>query len=260
MTRLAGKSVFITGASAGIGKSCAHEFAKAGANLVLTARRLDRLELLRQEIVAAYPNAVVHCAQLDVRDAQAVEKVVASLPATVSNVEVVVNNAGLVRGLDRTEDVALENVDLMLDTNVKGPLNVLRALLPGMRERQSGHIINVGSIAGIEAYPGGSVYCATKHALNAITQVLRHELMDTPIRVSEIKPGLVETEFSVVRFNGDQARADQVYEGMTPLTGQDIAEIAVFIATRPQHVQIADVLVVATDQASATKCHRRPPH
>jgi 3-hydroxy acid dehydrogenase/malonic semialdehyde reductase len=249
-----------TGASAGIGEACAREFARAGSNLILTARRLERLEKLRKEIQAEHPNTIVHCAQLDVRDAAAVKSVVDTLPESVREVDIIINNAGLVKGLDRAEDVSEENVDIMVDTNVKGPLNVLRALLPGLRQRQRGHIINVGSVAGIEAYKGGSVYCATKHALNAITKALRIELMDTPIRVSEIKPGMVETEFSVVRFGGDKKRADQVYEGMTPLTAQDIAEIAVFIASRPQHVQIADLLVLATDQASATQCHRRPPH
>ncbi|RKP26802.1 hypothetical protein SYNPS1DRAFT_32639 [Syncephalis pseudoplumigaleata] len=258
-TYIIGKSI-ITGASAGIGEACAREFAKTGANLVLTARRIDRLNQLKTELQSHYPSATVHCVQLDVRDDASVAACVDALPESVRDVSVLINNAGMVVGLDRTEVVPASDVDRMIDTNIRGPLNLVRAILPGMRERQAGHIINVGSIAGIEAYAGGSVYCATKHALNAITQVLRHELMDTPIRVSEIKPGLVNTEFSTVRFGGDKARADKVYEGLTPLSAQDIAEIAAFIATRPPHVQIADLLVLATDQAAATKAHRRSAH
>ncbi|KAI9597544.1 hypothetical protein BDF19DRAFT_435425 [Syncephalis fuscata] len=206
MTSLTGKCVFITGASAGIGEACAREFAKTGANLVLTARRIDRLTKLQSELHAQYPNLTIHSVQLDVRDHDEVQACADTLPESVRNISVLINNAGMVLGLDRTEMVSPEATDTMIDTNIKGPLNLVRAFLPRMRERQEGHIIN--------AYSGGSVYCATKHALNAITQVLRHEVMDTPIRVSEIKPGLVNTEFSTVRFDGDKARADKVYEGL----------------------------------------------
>ena len=181
-----------------------------------------------------------------------------SLPDEFKQIDVLVNNAGLVIGLDHVEDVTAEALDTMIDTNVKGLFHVTQAVLPTMKARQSGHIINISSIAGTEAYAGGSVYCASKHAVDAITRSLRMELVNTPINVSSIDPGLVETEFSVVRFRGDKLRADAVYKGLRPLTGVDIAETVVFVAGRPPHVQIASMVVFPTNQAAATTVYRAP--
>ncbi|CAO3622789.1 unnamed protein product [Cunninghamella echinulata] len=257
MSRLQGKIVFITGASAGIGKACATEFARAGSNLILTARRVERLEQIKKELLEQYKNIQVYTAPLDVNDKNQIKDVVANLPATFKDVDVLVNNAGMVRGVDPLETVKEEDLDLMFSTNVKGLVLLTQAILPRMKERETGHIINLGSIASTEAYAGGSIYCATKHAVNAITNALRIELVDTPIRVSQIRPGMVNTEFSTVRFYGDKSKADKVYEGLQPLLAEDIAETVVFTANRPPHVDIADMLVFPTCQAASKIVSRK---
>ncbi|KAI9255152.1 hypothetical protein BDA99DRAFT_574131 [Phascolomyces articulosus] len=252
MGRLEGKTVFITGASAGIGEASAREFAKEGSNLILTARRLDRLKGLKEELEKKYPSITVTAVELDVREKKQIDAVIASVPP----VDILLNNAGMVLGVEHLQDVEEDEFDQMIATNIKGLVFLTKAVLPSMKERQTGHIINLGSIAGKQAYPGGSIYCATKHAVEAITGSLRHELVDTPIRVSAICPGLVNTEFSTVRFRGDKQKADNVYAGLQPLVAQDIAEIIVFTAGRPPHVNIADMLIFPTNQASATNVAR----
>ncbi|KAL1930024.1 hypothetical protein VTP01DRAFT_1178 [Rhizomucor pusillus] len=254
--RLAKKNVFITGASSGIGEACAREFAKEGSNLILAARRLSRLEALKDDICKTHSDIEIHTMELDVRDKRRIDAAVASLPVK-DEIDVLVNNAGLVLGVDYLKDVTEEAYDTMFDTNVKGLVFLTQALLPSMIARGSGHIINIGSVAGKQSYPGGSIYCATKHAVDAITKALLYECMETPIRVSQICPGLVDTEFSTVRFHGDKARADSVYEGLQPLVGQDIAELVTFTASRPPHVNICDMLVFPTAQADAKTAHRK---
>lgn len=252
---LKNKIVLITGASAGIGEACAREFAAAGAKLVLTARRGDRLEKLAAELNKAY-GAEVKNLVFDIRDRSAVTKALQSLDAPWTEIDVLVNNAGLGKGLEKFHDGNIDNWETMIDTNIKGLLYVSRAVIPGMVARRRGHIINIGSIAGHEVYPNGNIYCATKHAVTAITKGMRLDLLDTPIRVTTVDPGLVETEFSLVRFDGDAARARKSYENMQALTGKDIADVVVFAATRPPHVQIAEVIVFPTCQASTTHVHR----
>ncbi|KAI8386803.1 hypothetical protein BD560DRAFT_382854 [Blakeslea trispora] len=242
MGRLQGKTVFITGASAGIGEATARQFASEGCNLVITARRLEKLEQLKSELNKSYPDIYVHATQLDVRSKQEIDKAVADLPAQVKNIDVLVNNAGMVIGLDPLVEVEEEVVDQMLATNVKGLIFLTKAIVPQMKERGTGHVINIGSIAGKQAYAGGSIYCATKFAVDAITKSLAIELVDTPVRVSQICPGLVNTEFSTVRFRGDKEKADNVYKGIQPLVADDIAELIIFTASRPAHVNIQDML------------------
>ncbi|KAI9142183.1 hypothetical protein BKA69DRAFT_1109383 [Paraphysoderma sedebokerense] len=256
MNRLVGKTVFITGASSGIGSSCAKEFARAGSNLILVARRQERLDNLRKTLSTEFPNVKVHTALLDVRNREQVFQVVKDLPKDFQAVDVLVNNAGLVVGVEKIEDVNPNDVDTMFDTNVKGVLYVTQAVLPGMKERKRGHIINISSISATEVYPGGGVYCASKHALDAITRTLRHELLSTPLRVTSISPGAVETEFSVVRFRGDKSKADSVYQGFEPLSGDDVAEAVVFAASRRDNVQVGDILLLPTSQSSVYHFHR----
>ncbi|RIA97636.1 hypothetical protein C1645_795942 [Glomus cerebriforme] len=256
MGRLEGKNVLITGASSGIGEACAKEFAKSGSNLILTARRIELVEKLGKEFSQKYPSIKIFTYQLDVREKAKVDQLVAALPSDLKNIDVLVNNAGLVIGADKIENVTTETIDTIIDTNVKGLLHVTRTILPIMKERQKGHIINIGSVSGTQVYANGGVYCASKHAVDAISRTLLLELVDTPIRVTQINPGMVETEFSVVRFGGDKAKADKVYEGLQPLTGEDIAEIIVFAASRPDHVNIADVLVYPVNQGAVTTVHR----
>ena len=241
-------TVLITGASSGIGAACAAAFARAGARLVLCARRRDRLEA-----IAADLDTEAELLELDVRDRDAV---MGSL-GNRADIDVLLNNAGLASGFAPLHEGDPDDWDRMIDTNVKGVLNVTRAVVPGMAARGRGHVINLGSIAGAETYPNGAVYCATKAALDRITAGLRMDLLGTGIRVSTVDPGLVETEFSVVRFHGDADRAAQVYEGMTPLTPDDIADAVVWVADQPPHVQIAQVVMMPTDQASATRVARR---
>jgi serine 3-dehydrogenase len=245
-------TVLITGASAGIGAACARAFAREGARLVLAARRMERLRALAEEL-----GGECHLVELDVRDGAAVAAQLGGLPAEWAEVDVLVNNAGLGRGLEKVQDGTTEDWDEMLDTNVKGLLYATRALTPGMVARGRGHVINIGSVAGHEVYPGGAVYCATKHAVGAITRGLRMDLLGTGVRVSTVDPGMVETEFSVVRFKGDEERARRVYANMDPLTPDDIADAVLWCATRPPHVNIDEIILKPTDQASATQVHRR---
>jgi serine 3-dehydrogenase len=256
MSSLRGKIVFVTGASSGIGRSCARAFAAEGAWLLLAARRVDRVRKLAEELKALHGTESFVFA-LDVRDQPAVERAVTGLPAGWREIEVLVNNAGLSRGLDKLHEGLLGDWEEMIDTNVKGLLYVSRAVLPGMVERGRGHVINIGSVAGYEVYPGGNVYCATKFAVRALSQSLRLDLNGTPIRVSEVAPGMVETEFSQVRFHGDDARAAKVYQGLMPLSPDDIADTVVWCATRPAHVNISAVHVMPTAQASATMASRK---
>jgi 3-hydroxy acid dehydrogenase/malonic semialdehyde reductase len=253
--KLRGTTVLITGASAGIGAACARAFAAEGARLVLAARRTERLQEVTEGLAAA--GAETHLLELDVRDQAAVAAAVQGLPEGWRRIDVLVNNAGLGRGMDKLQDGDPADWDEMVDTNVKGLLYVTGAVLPGMVERGRGHVINLGSVAGHEVYPGGAVYCATKHAVGAITRGLRMDVLGTGVRVSTVDPGMVETEFSVVRFHGDQERADRVYRDMTPLSADDIAETVVWVATRPAHVNIDEIIIKPTDQASATLVSRR---
>ena len=246
------KTVLITGASSGIGEACARRFAERGARLLLCARRLDRVRALADEL-----DTDAHAFALDVRDRVVVDRALAELPDEWRAVDILVNNAGLAAGFGPLPDNDPDDWDRMLDTNVRGLLNVTRAVVPGMVARGRGHVINIGSVAGHETYPGGAVYCASKAAVDRITKGLRLDLLGTGVKVSSVDPGLVETEFSVVRFRGDTDAASTVYQGMTPLTADDVAETVAWIADRPAHVQVAEVLLFPADQASATAVHRR---
>jgi 3-hydroxy acid dehydrogenase/malonic semialdehyde reductase len=249
------KIVVITGASAGIGESCAKIFAQAGAKLILAARRLENLEKLAQSLKEKYQTET-YLIQLDVRDRAAVEAAFSNLPEPWQTIEILINNAGLSRGLEKFHQASLDDWEEMIDTNVKGLLYVSRTIIPGMVDRGAGHIVNIGSIAGRAAYPGGHVYCGSKAAVRSISDGMKQDLLGTPLRVTEIQPGLVETEFSIVRFHGDSDRADKVYQDLTPLTPDDIADVVFFTVTRPPHVNISEVLLVPTDQANATLVHR----
>lgn len=256
MTPLRGEVVFVTGASSGIGRACARAFAREGASLLLAARRIERLDQLAPEL-RDLGAGEVRTACLDVRSEPDVSGMIAALPADWKRIEVVVNNAGLSRGLEPLHEGKLSDWNEMIDTNVMGLLHVDRAVLPHMIDRGRGTVVHIGSIAGRQAYPGGNVYCASKSAVRALTEGLRLDLLGTGVRVSTIDPGMVETEFSEVRFHGDTARAAAVYRGTRPLTADDVAEVVVFAATRPPHVDLAEVLLLPTDQASATHVHRR---
>ncbi|MGB6974924.1 MAG: SDR family NAD(P)-dependent oxidoreductase [Terracidiphilus sp.] len=248
--KINGQIVFITGATAGIGRATALAFADEGARLLLAARRRDKLDevaaLAREKGAEA-----VQSIQLDVRDAAAVQRAVDDLPAEWAKIEILVNNAGLSRGFDKLYAGSLEDWDEMIDTNVKGLLYVTRAVTPGMVARGRGHVINLGSTAGEIAYPNGAVYCATKFAERGLTDGLRQDLLGTPIRVTSIDPGMVETDFSLVRFRGDEERAAKVYKGLTPLTPGDVADAIVWAATRPAHVNISRVLMTTVHQANS---------
>jgi NADP-dependent 3-hydroxy acid dehydrogenase YdfG len=243
------KTAFITGATSGIGKATAEYFADHGINLILCGRREERLQKLKK-VLGKQVN--VHTLSFDVRDKEAVFNAVASLPDVFSKIDILINNAGNAHGLDPIEEGSLEDWDAMLDINVKGLLYVSKAILPQMIERKEGHIINIGSTAGKEVYPKGNVYCASKHAVDAINQGMRIDLNQYGIRVGAVNPGLVETEFSNVRFKGDDDRAANVYKGFQPLVAEDIADIIYFVVTRPYHVNIADLVVMSTAQASST--------
>jgi 3-hydroxy acid dehydrogenase/malonic semialdehyde reductase len=256
MAKLADRVVLVTGASSGIGEACARAFAAEGARLLLAARRVERLDAMAGALEGAGA-AAVRTLALDVRDHRAVFATLDALPEEWKAIEVLVNNAGLSRGLDPLHEGKVEDWDEMIDTNVKGLLYVDRAVVPGMVHRGRGTVVHLGSIAGRQVYPGGSVYCATKHAVRALTDGLRIDLLGTGVRVTSVDPGLVETEFARVRFRGDDDRAAAVYHGMTPLRAEDIAEVVVFAATRPDHVDLADVLVFPLDQAGAGAVHRR---
>ncbi len=254
---LKNKIVFITGASSGIGAASARQFAQQGAKLLLCARRIDKLNELATELAAEF-GVSVHTFQLDVCQHDAVKDALNSLPPEWKDIDVLLNNAGLAAGLDNFQDGDVQDWEAMLDTNVKGLLYVTKALLPHMIARNSGHIINIGSIAGHTTYPKGAVYCATKAAVNVLSNGLRMDLYGTKIRVSTVDPGAVETDFSLVRFKGDEKRAASVYEGMTPLSANDIADAVLYCATRPAHVNISEVIIMPTDQAAATMVYRQP--
>jgi len=247
------KTALITGATSGIGKATAEVFAENGINLIICGRRNDRLQQLSETLSKTVK---VHSCVFDVRNKPAVKAAIANLPETFKNIDILINNAGNAHGLAPIDTGSEDDWDAMIDINVKGLLYVSKAVIPGMVERKAGHIINVGSVAGKEVYPNGNVYCASKYAVDAINQGMRIDLNDHGIKVGAINPGLVETEFSMVRFKGDEARSAKVYEGMDALTGRDIAETILFMVTRPPHVNIADLLIFPTAQASAAKVKR----
>lgn len=246
----------ITGASSGIGEACARKFAEGGYRLILTARRAEKLAELKAELEAE--GTKVKTLTFDVRDAEAAETAVDSLEPEWRKIDVLINNAGLALGLDKEYEGDPDDWNTMIDTNIKGLLTMTRLIVPGMVERNEGHVINIGSVAGDAAYAKGNVYCATKAAVKTITDGLRIDLAETAVRVTNLKPGLVETNFSNVRFHGDNQRADNVYKGITPLTGADIADVAFYAASAPKHVQIAEVLILATHQASGSVIYRKP--
>ena len=250
------KIVLITGASSGIGEGCARKFASEGAKLILNARSVDKLEALAADLKEKY-GTESYVLPFDVRDRKEASAALASLPEAWQGIDVLINNAGLVIGVDKEHEGDLDEWDIVIDTNIKSLLAMTRMVVPGMVERGRGHIINIGSIAGDAAYPGGSVYCATKAAVKALSDGLRIDLVDTPLRVTNIKPGMVETNFSVIRFRGDKDKADNVYKGIRPLTGEDIAEVAYFAASAPEYMQIAEVLVMPTNQATGTIAYKK---
>ncbi len=250
-----GKTVVITGASSGIGAACARAFAAAGADLILAARRDDRLHKVAENLCSTH-DVNVRTVVLDVRSREAVEGFVQTLIDAAVTIDILLNNAGLARGLATVQEGDIDDWEAMIDTNIKGLLYLTRAVVPGMVARGSGHVINIGSIAGHETYPNGAVYCATKHAVTAINRGLAIDTLGTGVRVSSVDPGLVDTEFSVVRFNGDQKRADGVYQGMTPLSAEDVADAVLFCATRPPHANVREMILMPTDQAAAVFVHR----
>jgi len=253
---LSGKTVLITGASSGIGRACAESFAENGSRLVLAARRSDRLDALAAGIEKRY-GAETLSLSLDVRDRAAVDAALAALPHGWRKIDILVNNAGLARGLAPLQEGEIDDWEEMIDTNLKGLLYVTRAVLPGMVERGSGHVINIGSIAGHEVYPAGNVYCATKHAVTALTRAIGIDTLGTGVRVSSVDPGMVETEFSLVRFHGDARRAESVYTGLDPLHAEDVAEAVVFCATRPPHANVREMVLMPSAQAAAVHAIRR---
>lgn len=252
INRLHDKQVLITGATSGIGRACAFQFADQGAHLILTGRREERLKQLSAELIDTC-GIDVQTACFDIRDRDACIRFIDNLSTPV---DILINNAGLASGVDPVDQADFKDWDAMIDTNIKGLLTMTRLISERMKKRNSGHIINLGSIAGYEAYPGGVVYTATKHAVNAITKATKMDLHGTNIRVSAVSPGMVETEFSKVRYHGDSQKADEVYRGMEPLNGDDIAEIILFVANRPAHVNIMDTIVFPVYQSAATMVYR----
>ncbi|WP_218082470.1 SDR family oxidoreductase [Anthocerotibacter panamensis] len=253
MFSLQDQTILITGASAGIGAACARLLAQAGGRLILTARRTDRLEALAAEL----EQTPCHLLTLDVRDKAQVAEALGRLPAPWQTVDILINNAGLSRGMNKLQEGEVTDWDEMIDTNIKGLLYVTRAIVPGMVTRGRGHVVNLGSLAGHQTYPGGNVYCASKAAVRAISEGLKQDLLGTPIRVTSVDPGLVETDFSRVRFKGDEARAAKVYQGLTPLTAEDIAEVILYCVTRPAHMNINEILLMPTAQSGSTLVHRQ---
>ncbi|MCE2617566.1 MAG: SDR family NAD(P)-dependent oxidoreductase [Phocaeicola sp.] len=248
------KIVMVTGATSGIGKGCARKFAENGYNVIITARNMQQLSEEAKEL-ESYGIKVLTLA-FDVRDRKAAKRAVESIPEMWQDIDVLINNAGLARGLEPEYEGSFDDWDQMIDTNIKGLLTMTRLIVPGMVKRNHGHIINIGSVAGDAAYAGGNVYCGTKAAVKAITDGLRIDVAPTSIRVTNIKPGLVETNFSNIRFHGDTERAANVYKGIQPLTGNDIGDVAYYAASAPAHVQIAEVLVLATHQANGTVVYK----
>ena len=248
------KIVLITGATSGIGEACARKFAQGGYDVIITGRRAQLLAKLKKELEAE--GVRVLALAFDVRNRNAATAAINSLPLEWQQIDVLINNAGLALGLEPEYEGSFEDWETMIDTNIKGLLTMTRLVVPRMVKRDSGHVINIGSVAGDAAYAGGNVYCGTKAAVKTITDGLRIDLAHTSVRVTNVKPGLVETHFSNVRFHGDDARADKVYEGVKPLTGADIAEVVFYAASAPAHVQVAEVLVLATHQANGSVLHR----
>ena len=248
------KIVLITGATSGIGEACARKFAQGGYDVIITGRRAQLLANLKKELEAE--GVRVLALAFDVRNRNAATAAINSLPLEWQQIDVLINNAGLALGLEPEYEGSFEDWETMIDTNIKGLLTMTRLVVPRMVKRDSGHVINIGSVAGDAAYAGGNVYCATKAAVKTITDGLRIDLAHTSVRVTNVKPGLVETHFSNVRFHGNDARAEKVYEGVKPLTGADIAEVVFYAASAPAHVQIAEVLVLATHQANGSVLHR----
>jgi NADP-dependent 3-hydroxy acid dehydrogenase YdfG len=249
------KITMITGATSGIGRACAMRFASLGHKLILTGRRVNRLENLKKEIENTHEVAVL-VLDFDVRNNHDVRAAIDGLSEEWKEIDILINNAGLALGLDPIEEGSLEDWEQMIDTNIKGLLYVTRAVAPGMKARKTGHIINIGSIAGREVYPKGNVYCSTKHAVDALSQGMRIDLLSHGIRVTQISPGAVKTEFSKVRFHGDEERAQNVYKGFKPLEGDDVAGVVAYVTTLPPHVNINDLLIMPTAQASAAIFHK----
>lgn len=249
------KIALITGVTSGIGKACAQRFASGGYDLIVTGRREEKLSQLKSELEEAGAEVVTLC--FDVRNRQHATEAIESLKGKWQKIDVLVNNAGLALGLDKEYEGSWEDWETMIDTNIKGLLTMTRLVVPRMVKNNSGHVINIGSVAGDAAYANGNVYCATKAAVKTLGDGLRIDLADTAVRVTTIKPGLVETNFSITRFHGDEQRAENVYKGIKPLTGEDIADIAYYAASAPPHVQIAEVLVLATHQASGSVISRQ---
>ena len=256
MSQLKNKIVFITGASSGIGKACAELFAKEKVNLILAARRLDRVKSLAKKLEK--DNKIkTKCVKLDVRDFDQVNEVIKSLGNNWKKIDILINNAGLSRGLDKIYEGKKEDWDEMIDTNIKGLAYVTRHVVPLMVKRKKGHIINIGSTAGHEVYPNGNIYAATKFAVKALSQSMRLDVLDKGIKVTSIDPGMVETEFSLVRFRGDKERAKNVYKGLKPLSPKDVAEAVLFCATRPTDVNINQIILTPLAQASSTQVYRK---
>lgn len=250
------KIAFITGATAGIGKASAELFAKNGYNIIITGRRKERLDEFSQYLKSTYKIDVL-ALNFDVRNLNEVETVVSSIPDNWKNINVLLNNAGLAAGLSTIQDGNINDWERMIDTNIKGLLYMTRNIAPVMVKNGYGHIINIGSIAGKEVYANGNVYCATKHAVDALSKGMRIDLLSHNIKVTAINPGMVETEFSIVRFNGDEERAKNVYKGLKPLLPEDIAETVYWVATRPAHVNINDIVIMPTVQANSTTTLRK---
>jgi NADP-dependent 3-hydroxy acid dehydrogenase YdfG len=248
MTSLKNKIVLITGTSSGIGKACAEAFSKEGAKVILNGRRKKIIEQLALQLKEKF-NAEVISLIFDIRNKTEVKEKIDSLPEEWKKIDILVNNAGLGKGLDKIYEGKTEDWELMIDTNLKGLLYVTREVMPGMVERKSGHIINIGSVAGHDIYPGGNVYCATKFAVKALSQAMRIDALDKFIKISSVDPGMVETEFSNIRFNGDTERAKSVYKGLQPLVGDDIADAVIYCATRPWHVNINEIIITPIAQA-----------
>lgn len=257
--RLSGKTVCITGASSGIGKATAFEYLDASngqAKLILCARRLDRLKELEKSIVEEHPGAKLYIGELDVANPEQVKRFFKGLPVDFQGIDILINNAGKAVGVDHVGSLQEEDVAAMFNTNVLGLIHVTQAVLPRMKDRGIGDIVNIGSIAGKFTYPGGSVYCASKHAVHAFTETLREELIDTSIRVIEIAPGLVNTEFSTVRYRGDTEKANEVYKGTDPLVAEDVADVIVYTTSRKPNTVVADVLLLPSCQATTPYLHR----
>jgi 3-hydroxy acid dehydrogenase/malonic semialdehyde reductase len=254
MNNLKNKTALITGATSGIGKSCANQLAKMKVNLVLVGRREEKLKTLKEKLVLKYGIKIIYIV-LDVRDQKNVEKKFKKL-LSKTNIDILINNAGLALGVEKIDEGLLSNWEPMIDTNIKGLLYVSQIIIPHMRKRNSGHIINLGSIAGVMTYPGGNVYCATKSAVHALSKAMNIDLVGTDIRVSNVAPGAVETEFSNVRFHGNDSKADAVYEGFEPLKAKDISSLVVYILNAPKHVNIQDTLIMPTAQRNPYTLHR----